>query len=176
MISNQLLPSFYLLEVEGEAVKSIIPGENGIKKIAITSRDFSCDVTAFAGMEDALKSIVDPLPSDASLLDKTEFNPEFYPMLPLTDDQKQKMDVLKDIIENAQEDLPEGQVAIPITKVFDATGDFVAARHTMQSRKYRVVGKVAVSPQTYISEKLQEVAAQHAHFSTYEMKQNTRIH
>lgn len=171
-MKNALLPAFYMIDVEGEAVKSIIPGENYIQKISISSGDFLCDVVAFSSMQNAVSFVLSTVNHLGDPIDKLDFNPAFYPNIPevhtpANDDR----DLDKDIEEDST------YVSIKVTSDFDSAGDFVTVRHLVKTEDYKIVGKVAINPQKYLDEKKKEVQSKSSlFFSTRDADPVVRIH
>jgi len=156
-VADKLIPSFYVIELEGKAVQSIIPGDFGIEKIAIGSRDFTNDMFATAALADAMQFIVLNPDLDKSVAEeRIDYNPEFFPSLQSSTASK----IEEEEITEATEALGiAGQIAVPITRHFDPLGDFVQSRWIVQSKDFKVYGKVAVNPDKYMHHKVMEAQA-----------------
>src|SRR5271170_3886009 len=158
MIADKLLPSFYVIEIEGKAVDTVMPGNFAIQKISVGSRDFTNDMYAMAALSDAMQFIVlNPDIDKSAAEEKLDYNPEFFPTLqhtPSPEETKKRQDA-DDAAEEATEALGiPGRIAVPITRVFDTLGDFVEMRWIIQSPDFRVQGKVAVNPDRYMHQKV----------------------
>jgi len=160
MIADQILPSFYVIEVEGKAVESIIPGNFSIKKISIGSRDFSNDMYALAALSDAMQFIaLNPDLDTSTAKEQVDYNPEFFPTLSgtLTEEQKKKKEAEDEATEETNEALAAtNQIAVPLNHVFDPLGDFVESRWVIESPDFKVHGRVAVNPDRYMHHKVMD--------------------
>jgi hypothetical protein len=164
MLETEVIPAYYVVEVSGTAVKSIIPGNFGIDHIAIGSLDFPNDLSALSALQTAMRFIsaqVDiTLPE---VEERIDYNPEFFPtMKPLEltdqnkDDHETAIEIQEELDDNADEiEMLNGtrQIAVPITKVFDPLGDFVETRWTISAPDFRFQGKVFVTPDAYLYQK-----------------------
>lgn len=158
MIADKILKSFYIVELKESAVDTIFNGDFGISKITLGSRDFDTDLMATEAMRRVLKFValgahVDP----ATLNEKVEFNPEFFPSLPpivLSEEEQEVQDALKEHEEELDEELSEqGRTAVVVTRQFDPLGDFVESRWTLEAPKFRAEGKIAINPDAYMKAK-----------------------
>jgi len=156
MIAEKLIPSFYMIEVEGAATKGVVHGDHGIEKIHIGSSDFANDMMALAGMNDAMRNILKAVHLEDIKAD-ISYNPEFFPTLkPIEPTEEQKVAqeaMLEKAEELRHEMMGQGKAVVPITELFDPLGDFVEARWTVETAELKVEGKVAINPQYYILEK-----------------------
>lgn len=157
MIADQILPSFYVLELSGDAVHTLLRGDFNVRKVVITSSDFQTDIHATAALQTSIKFLAngEVLPLDG-LKEEVEFNPEFYPSTKqkeLTEEQQAALVELKETTEELNADLPPGQLAVAIPRVFDIIGDFVAQRWKYTSPTFEIVGRVAVHPDAYVQQK-----------------------
>ena len=158
MIADKLLPSFYVIEVEGKAVETVMPGNFAIQKISVGSRDFTNDMYALAALSDAMAFIVmNPDLDKSTAEEKLDYNPEFFPTMqhvPTPEEIKRLQDA-EEAAEEATEALGiPGRIAVPITRVFDSLGDFVESRWVIQSPEFKVQGKVAINPDRYMHQKV----------------------
>jgi hypothetical protein len=165
MLADKLLPSFYVIEVEGKAVDTIIPGNFAIQKISIGSRDFTNDMFALAALSDAMQFIVlNPDLDKSTAEEKLDYNPEFFPTMqhiPSPEETKRQQDA-EDAADEATEALGiPGRIAVPITRVFDQLGDFVESRWLIESPDFRVQGKVAINPDRYMHQKVLDMEVKH---------------
>lgn len=157
MIADKLYPSFYLIEFEDEATSLVIPGDFGIKRIAIGSRDYPNDMLAYGDLERSIRFAVSNIDKDMDILEEVSFNPEFFPTLKpieLTDEQKEQNEQLEEYVDELRENLEtSSQVVIPLTNTFDPIGDFVTTRWEIVGDNFCIEGRVAVQPQYYLLEK-----------------------
>lgn len=160
MIADKIIPSFYIVDIEGNAIESILPGDFGIKKISIGSNDFDTDLSATAALRDVLEFITSGSHLDLSnVTEKIDFNPEFFPTLEklkLTEEQETYMAITEEMLDAAASKTNNHQQTIIMPRIFDDMGDFVESRWTINSPEFRIIGKIAVSPQTYIEEKAKQ--------------------
>ena len=174
MISDKVFPSFYMVELEGDAVGAIIPGNFGIERIALGSTDFSSDLTAAEALNTALDFILATPDFDLGThMAESNYNPEFYPsvgeIIP-TEEQLAALQEAQAASDEMQEALGvEGKTATVITRVFDPIGDFVEQRHTFTGANFKIEGKIAANPQTYAMQK--HAAAAHAEMFKYNKPQ-----
>jgi hypothetical protein len=161
MIADKILKSFYIVELHDGAINTIFNGDFGISKITLGSRDFDTDLMATDAMRCVLKFValgarVDP----ETLVEKVEFNPEFFPSLPpivLTEEAQEMQDALTEHEEELDEELSNvGKTAVVITRKFDPLGDFIESRWTIEAPKFKVEGKIAVNPDAYMKAKSQD--------------------
>jgi|SRR5579859_1455142 len=161
MLADKLIPSFYIIEVEGKAVDTLIPGNFGIQKISVGSRDFTNDMMAWAALSDAMQFIVlNPELDKAGAQEQMDYNPEFFPTLQHapTPEEKNKLQEAEDAADEATEALGiPGRIAVPITRVFDPLGDFVESRWVIESPEFKVQGKIAVNPDKYMHYKIADL-------------------
>ena len=159
MIASKILPSFYTIKIEGEAVQALIPGDFGINRIAIGSKDFETDLMATDALHQSMQFLSSAPVIDISELEETvDFNPEFFPSLtPMELTQEQKDEIKR--AEDAADEMPEipGQQAVVLTRMFDPLGDFIESRWTLKSPKMVIEGKVGVNPDIYMTQKGQEI-------------------
>lgn len=161
MISAKVFPCYYLVDVSGEAVKALIPGEYGIRNITVGSKHFNNDMYALAALQEAMMTItmlVDPLEP----VEVMDFNPEFFPTLKpiqLTEEQKAAHEAMQQKADEMSEELADdNQFAVPLSTVFDPIGDFVETRWTItaKDKNMRIQGKIAADPNDYLMEKMRE--------------------
>jgi hypothetical protein len=180
MIADKILPAFYLLEVEGDAVNSIVAGNFGIERIALGSKDFPSDLDAHTALDKAIKFILTG-PIDASDVSETiEYNPEFFPSstFTLSEEQKQEAADAEEYADQMDESLAAmNQVAVVITRMFDPVGDFVSIRKTIESPTLKVQGKIAANPQHYVRAKsIDKMIANTTPPLEHSKTENLRIH
>jgi hypothetical protein len=159
MIADKIFPSFYTLKLSGEAVQALIPGDFGIDRIAIGSRDFTTDLMATDALQQAIKFIsAAPNIDITDIVEKVEFNPEFFPSVvppELTEEQKEEILQAQEIIDEMEE--RPGQQAVVLTRMFDPLGDFIESRWSVESPKMVIEGKVGINPEKYMDQKGQEI-------------------
>lgn len=162
MIANKVIPSFYVIEIKGTAVESVIPGGFGIDKIEISSHDFTNDMYATAALSTAMEAItLNPALDITSAAEKLEYNPEFFPMFKapeLTEEQKEIMEALALADEASIELAKTDQIAVPIPKLFDSLGDFVESRWSVESPNFKILGRVVANPDKYVHYKAIEIS------------------
>lgn len=160
MIADKMMPSFYMIEVEGLATKGVVPGDHGIDRISIGSTDYENDMMAMAGMNAAMKNILKNIDME-DVQQEVSFNPEFFPTLKpieLTEEQKAEEEETLETVEALRYQMQaSGKFVVPISSVFDPLGDFVEARFTVETSDMKVEGKVAANPQHYMIEKYRDM-------------------
>ena len=162
MIADKIMKSFYLVEIEGQAVNCIFTGDFGIKKIMFGSRDFETDMMAMNALSGAVNAITDMGIIDVSqATEQLDFNPEFFPTQPaivLTEEQKTEIDACNEAIEEMNDGMQgTDQMAIPVTHMFDKLGDFIGSRWTIEAPDWKITGRVSVHPDDYAKEKAREI-------------------
>lgn len=175
MICEKLLPSMYLIEVLGDAVTTIIPGDNGIDRIVFASETYTNDIEA----REKLDKVLTFLKGDVEGWDeKVALNPEFFPSMPalvLSEEQEQHQQEIESYIEQASMK-SERQVGIPVSQFFDSVGDFVISRSTVSTGESTIVGRVAVMPTFYSSEKSFLYEDQKSPYYKSPIVNHTRLH
>ena len=153
MITAKIIPAFYIIEVDGEAVNALFPGDYGISKIVIGSGEYQTDIIAVNAGEKIIELITENYTTTSEL---KEFNPEFFPSMPRVSGEVAE-DRLREEIEQQEAALGGSDnakyVPIILTKYFDELGDFVEAKHTIVGDDFSAVAKIAITPQNYLLEK-----------------------
>jgi hypothetical protein len=156
MIADKIIPSIYVLELEGVAATSLIGGDFGIKSILIGSNDFKTDLLATSALQGALKSLTQAPFADSESKETIEFNPDFFPTLPkieLTEEQRRENEEDEELAASMEDEI---QTAVVLTRNFDPLGDFVESRWTVQGDNFKILGKVVVNPDHYAVVKAHE--------------------
>jgi hypothetical protein len=165
MIADKIIPSFYLLELEGAAAQVVVPGDFNIDRIAVGSDDYNSDLHATSALQQAIHAIADSVAEDPSKLKKEiEFNPEFFPTLKfeLPEDIEEELEeaqAISDVMSN--EMIENGQVPIFLTNTFDSLGDFIQSRWTVSGENFKITGRVAANPTKYVMYKGLEQVKRH---------------
>lgn len=165
MIADKIFPSFYMIEVVGQAVESIIPGDFGIERIAFSTNSYQTDLTAIEALQEAVNYIIDsPQINSDNIKEHISFNPEFYPSVGPIELTQQQIDDYELSVEAAEIESEKlegtGQMAIPISRKFDALGDFISSRWIFESADFQIIAKTAMDPTKYIEEKTIEIMTQ----------------
>lgn len=165
MIADKVIPSFYLLELEGEAVQAVVSGDYGIDKITIGSFDFTSDLLATSALQQSMQAIVDVIANDPALVEEeVNFNPEFFPTLErkLPADIEAELEEAQAITDAMSEDMVEkGQVPIFMTNAFDPLGDFIQSRWAVSAENFKMTGRIAANPTKYMMHKGLEQVKRH---------------
>lgn len=156
---DKIIPSFFILEIEGKAIESIIPGDFGIEKISLGTFDFASDMHATSALKQLLLNITSvPNLDMSSSKESVSFNPEFFPsisIIELTQEQKDQKDRAQELAEEYSEQLSsQNKSAFVIGKTFDPLGDFVESRWIIESPEFKIKGRVAISPEQYAIHKV----------------------
>jgi hypothetical protein len=145
MIADKIIPCFYMVEVEGTAIKSIFVDDYGIARMTLASSDFRSDLHAAT----ALDAVISTLCEQVDLADSRQdldMNPEFFPSVgspTLSPEQLQQIEEVAELAEETSRELAaQNKVAIVITKSFDAMGDYVVFRKTISSENFKIAGRV----------------------------------
>lgn len=166
MIADKILTSGYTINIDGSAIKSIIPGDFNIEKIIVGSEQFSVDLLAFDALAISMRSIISNSSIDlVGATENIEYNPEFFPTFsskPLTAEQILKKEQVEERVEEMNAALNEdNKVALIIPRTFDDIGDFVETRWEIKGKDFNVVGRVLVDSETYLdlkgAEKLEQL-------------------
>jgi hypothetical protein len=162
MIADKILPSFYVIEVEGKAVETIIAGNFAIEKISVGSRDFSNDMDALAALSHAMAFVIANPDLDTSKATETvDYNPEFFPTMKFSEEAERTKAAIEEATDEVTANLGVHQVAVPLTRVFDPLGDFVESRWVIEAPDFKVNGRVAVNPDRYMALKAEEMSEHH---------------
>lgn len=165
MIADKIIPSFYLLELEGEAVQAVVSGDYGIDRIAIGSFDFTSDLLATSALQRSMQAIVEVITDEpSSVKEEVNFNPEFFPTLKreLPADIEAELEEAQAITDVMTEDMVEkGQVPIFMTNAFDPLGDFIQSRWVVSGENFKMTGRIAANPTKYMMHKGLEQVKRH---------------
>jgi hypothetical protein len=180
MIANKILPSFYVIEAEGKAIDSIISGNFGISKIILGSSDFPTDLAATEAMQQSVDFITSNLTVDwTQVVEHIDFNPDFFPSLPVTISEEQKLDLLTHELamhEYDTEMAKSNQLSVSMTKLFDAMGDYVESRWSIESPEFKLTAKIGVNPDKYMQQKIFDKIEASDYFVSREIISNTTFH
>lgn len=152
MIANKVLPSFYSLELEGEAAKMehLLGVRCKIKSVTIHSYDLTSDIEAANLGTTAFKNVTDKVGGEIEFF----YNPEFFPSLPVIEptlEQDQIEEAAREKLDTLEE---EQQVSGTIlTRRFDEWGDFVVMKAKCFDSTHSAILKVAAHPKDYILQK-----------------------
>lgn len=171
MISAKVFPCYYLIDVSGEAVNALIPGDYKIQRITVGSKHFTNDMYAMAALQEAIMTIT-MIVNPAEPVEKIDYNPEFFPTLKpieLTEQQKRHQEEMQRKAAEMTEKLSDKQqFAVPLSTIFDPAGDFVETRWTVtaKDKKMRIQGKIAADVNEYLMEKMREYTMQKTDIAT----------
>lgn len=141
MIGHALIPSHFIVEIEGDAVNCLFPADLNVAKVIIGSLEFQSDVQAAA----AAQKIIDLVCPTG--VEQVDLNPEFYSLQGIEPEIDDDVD---------DEDKPKSNKAItiiPVTKKFDELGDFVGYRKTITGENFSAKVRVLANPAQYIAER-----------------------
>jgi hypothetical protein len=151
MISNSVFESFYIADFEGDALQAFNLANFDIEKLSIASGKFETDLDALR----ALQYLMDFATEDLSFVGAdivSDFNPTFFPTLPkpaLSDEQVLRQEELQEAAEKSE---TETTVAVVLTSLFDPMGDYIETRMTATAPKFKVMGRIGIDPDQYLSE------------------------
>lgn len=139
MIGLDLIPSHFIVEIEGKAVDCLFPTELNVAKVIIGSQEFASDVHAIAAAQKILDLVC---PAGAEQVD---LNPEFYSMDTCVDDEFDA--------EEPDEKPKSNKAAsmVMISRKFDELGDFVGYRKTITGDDFSAKLRVLANPVQYIA-------------------------
>lgn len=147
MIADKIIPSFYIIEITGDAVKSVIPQDYGIQKISIGSFDFQSDMHASEKIDSAIDCILQGIDDAQKVETLVEVNPDFLPHAP----QPSANDEAQEIADEMSSKLiHENKVAVPITRFFDVLGDFVVARKRLKADNFNIEARIIANIDEYV--------------------------
>lgn len=165
MIADKVIPSFYLLELEGDATQAVVSGDFGVERIAVGSFDFNSDLLATSALQQAMQTIADVVAEDLDAVkEEAAFNPEFFPTLKheLPMGVEAELEEAQAITDVMTEDMVEkGQVPIFMTNAFDPLGDFIQSRWTISGENFKMTGRIAANPTKYMMHKGLEQVKRH---------------
>ena len=158
MIADKIIPCFYILEIEGNAIRSVIDGDYGIEKIAVGSCDFQTDLLATDALQQAILSVIGS--SELELGDfeeQVDYNPEFFPSIEpaqINVDAEEEFEENQAIADTMMYELEEkGQIPVVASNRFDRLGDFVEIRWQIVGQYSNIIGKVVANPNQYMMHK-----------------------
>ena len=162
MIASKIFPSFYAIELSGDASQVIIPGDFAIDKIALASKNFDNDIAAMHALDIILNYIVasPDINIDKAII-TTDYNPEFFPSvkpIKIPTEVLLNQEVIQDEINESIGN--RDQINIMITKNFDILGDFVEMRKSIKGVDFNVDGRVAINPDKYAEQKAVDLVVQ----------------
>jgi hypothetical protein len=157
MLHDKVLPSFFLITVEDAAVRALIDRQFRIKKVIIASDEFSDDITATRAAQAVVRFFIGASPIEtATATEEVTLNPEFFPMVaqPSLEERERSAEMLAaEFEELADKEAPPGKVLMPLTRNFDAAGDFVHTRSVVKGTNFTITTRVAVPPNVYLQTK-----------------------
>jgi hypothetical protein len=158
MIADKIFKSFYLIEAEGKAIEPIIAGDFNLKKIVVSSMDFSNDMEAAVALRHVLDFITSHPEFDLAKAKETvDYNPEFFPYMTSKEKSEEEIaerKMMEARIEEIHDQLEEqGKQGVFVTALFDPIGDYVEARWVIESEDFTVKGRIAVNPDEYLARK-----------------------
>lgn len=157
MIADKILPSFYFLEIHGNAVESVFAGDFDIDEVLIESKDFSTDLDATAALKHALDFITSAPHLDIhNAKEQIDFNPDFFPSLKKIEISEDQQIAYQQLLDEAASQTDANKDVLVLTKFFDNMGDYVLSRWQVNTPSFNVIGRIAIDPDVYISEKAQE--------------------
>lgn len=139
MIGHEVIPSYFVVEIEGSAVNLLFPESLNVAKVIIGSLEFPSDMHAIS----AAQKIVDLVCPAGE--ERVELNPDFFSLAPKSEEA----------VLDEEEETPAGQgpiITTPITRKFDELGDFVGYRKTITGNDCTALIRVLANPTRYISE------------------------
>jgi hypothetical protein len=161
MIANKILATGYIINIDGSAIKSIIPGDFNIEKIIVGSEKFPVDLLAFDALATSMKSIISNSTINlAGATENIEYNPEFFPTFSnksLTPEQILKKEQIEERVEAMNATLNgDNKVALIIPRTFDDIGDFVETRWEIKGKDFNLIGRILVDSEVYLDLKGEE--------------------
>lgn len=155
MIADKVLPSFYVVTIEGRATECILPKKFNIQSINIGSKDFSSDLEGAAAADKLVNGIISAIHATDFKKD-VQLNPEFFPFAPPLDISKAAKEETLDvevIANDIHKHMESSVMPVVITKHFDEMGDFVESRTTISADDFKIVSRILVDPSHYAYEK-----------------------
>lgn len=177
MIANKALPSFYVIELEGDSadLKFLLGSSHKIESITISSLDFNDDVSAINAANDVINLFKRKLDLKIDE-EQIAFNPEFFPSQPAIEPTLEML-VAEQEAEDAIEEIEEERqrMAFPMTRRFDEWGDFVVAKTHLTGQNFDLLMKVTIHPQKYFEEKSLEIQEHKAYLQGQKYKDGTSV-
>jgi len=152
MIADKIIPSFYIIEITGDAIKTVIPQDYGIHKISLGSHDFRSDLHANEKVDKAINFLVENTGGLEKYKTLVDINPEFLPsQTEIVKDSDSDEDDMSEMVDKLSSQLiNENKVAIAITKSFDVLGDFVVSRKLLSSESSKIEARVIANVDEYV--------------------------
>lgn len=172
---NSTVSAFYIIELHGGATSAVFPGDFGIDKIIIGSKDFPTDIMALGASELIVSMITS---SHDVTWEDFSFNPEFFPSVegPNTDELAARAELEDAAMEAVGYTKESNVIPVLMTRHFDVLGDFVETQHMLGGEGFTVVSKVAMSPQVYLDNKKKETQSARDIAKAYRPERNIAIH
>lgn len=154
MIANKVLPTFYVLDLEGDAasLEFMLGTKHNVRRVTVHSCDFEGDVLAVAAGKQAFDFFTYSFKDDGK--ETNEFNPEFF-LTQAPIEPSLEMLHAEELASETEEKIEKnGDIqTVVLTRRFDDWGDFVVARSTIEGSTFNGLMKVAVNPRRYLLEK-----------------------
>ena len=147
MIGHELIPSHFIVEIEGSALARLFPSELNVAKVIIGSLEFASDVEAVVAADKIINLVCPPG------VEQVDLNPEFFSL---------DAEIVKP--EEDDEDKPKSNKAIsivPVTRNFDELGDFVGYRKTITGDGFSAKVRVLANPVQYVSARQREISSEY---------------
>lgn len=157
MITDKVLPAFYILDLDGKAadLEFILGKKFKIKRMCLGSHDFDSDISAIQAAEKAINFFKEGSSLVTTSTNK-QYNPEFFPSTPAivpTEDMLFLEELSNDEAEKLEEESEGTKIALVMTRRFDPIGDFVVAKSNHEGDDFSIRMKVAITPTLYMNEK-----------------------
>ncbi len=160
MIADKIIPCFYTIDLSGERLDECLRklgGDFGISSMILSSHNFKTDLQATAAMQDAIDSIANFVDLEDNLVEKTLFNPEFFPSLEPVDEtyeQKLEREEAEIAADEASEELEkENKIAVTVSRSFDKMGDYVESRWEIEGKNVAISARVVTEVNEYLQNK-----------------------
>lgn len=143
MIGHELIPSLFMVEIDGSAVDRLFAPDLNVARVTILSAEFASDVQAAASAQRIL-DLVCPAGQE-----RVDVNPEFFSLehCPSAQSDDEPAD-------------PKAPAVIKVTRNFDELGDFVGYRKTITGEDFSAKLKVLALPTEYMQARRRELDAE----------------
>jgi hypothetical protein len=136
MIFQKMFSCFNLVEIEGECIAKIIPGDMGVLKISASSKKYNSDLEALDNLEKIISNFSS---GEIGITEKFDVNPEFLPSA-------------NTMYEADIEPVGDktNRVMVSVSRNFDDIGDYVQFRKVVSGDHVKITGRVLANPVDYV--------------------------
>ena len=149
---------YHTIDLTGDAIFPILDKSWNVNSIRIYSSFVDNDLLALEYLQKNIDTITSAMQIKDwdGIKEAVDYNPDYFPSLKAGKDlsetvrQKEEAELQEDVI---SESLEEGKIAIMVTTTFDPEGDNVSSRWVLESKGFKIEGKVLTEVNDYLEQK-----------------------